>query len=70
MKNANLDKDDWECIYSCVFREYKKQFAKVVKDALGHKKVLDDTSAQRWLNLLHKIEAHIEMQAMGGQHNN
>lgn len=70
MKNANLDKDDWECIYSCVFREYKKQFAKVVKDALGHKKVLDNTSAQRWLNLLQKIEAHIEMHYIGGQGDN
>ena len=60
MKNANLDKDDWECIYTCVFREYKRQYAKVLKDALGHKKVLDDTSAQKWLNLLHKIDLILE----------
>ena len=60
-KDINLSSEEWEAIYTSVLREYKRVFAKVVKDAYGRKKMLDDTSTQRWLNLLHKIEAHIEL---------
>ena len=56
MKNVNLTGDEWEAIYTCVYREYKRQLAKSVRH-----KTLSDISCSRWLNLLKKVAAHIEM---------
>lgn len=59
-KNINFTDDEWQAIYTSVHREYKRQFSKSVRDAHGRKKILDDTSSKRWLDLLLKILAHID----------
>ena len=55
-KDLTLTPDEWECIYVSVLREYKRTFIRKVKH-----KMIDDGSAERWLNLLHKIEGHLEL---------
>ena len=60
-KNIELSIEEWESIYASVYREYKRTFTKVLHDSLKRRKYLSDTSAERWLNLIHKIEKHIEL---------
>lgn len=60
-KGIRLAPEDWEAIYACVLREYRRQFAKTVKDALGRRKALDDAACQRWLNLIEKLDARLEL---------
>lgn len=60
-KDIRLTIDEWEAVYACVIREYRRQFSKTLKDAIGRRKALDDPACQRWLDLLKKVEAHIEL---------
>ena len=63
-KSVNLTNEEWIAIHTCVLREYKRQYAKTIRDSLGRKKMLSDQAAQKWLALLHKVEAHIEMSSI------
>lgn len=58
-KDLSLTPDEWQVIYVSVLREYKRAFSRKVEH-----KMLDDGSAERWLNLLHKIEGHLELTEM------
>lgn len=56
MKDTRITPVEWQAIYTSVYREYKRAFARKVDH-----KMLDDGSAERWLMLLKKIEAHLEL---------
>lgn len=60
-KDIALSIEEWEAVYACVYREYKRTFARVLQDSLKRRKYLSDTSAERWLNLIHKIEKRTEL---------
>ena len=60
--NAELSFEEWQTIRARVEREYRRAYSRAVKG-----KELADSSHERWKTLLKKINAHLEMCAMGGQ---
>ena len=66
-KNINFTDDEWQCIYGCVFREYKRATNKYILDDKGHKKYLDDNAHRVWQNLLLKILCHIDCDKLDKQ---
>lgn len=60
--NAELSFDEWKTIRASVEREYRRAYSRAVKG-----KKLADSSHERWKVLIKKINAHLEMGAIGGQ---
>ena len=60
--NAELSFEEWQTIRASVEREYRRAYRRDVKG-----KELADSSHERWKVLIKKINARLEMSAMGGQ---
>lgn len=60
--NAELSFEEWQTIRASVEREYRRAYSRAVKG-----KVLADSSHECWKVLIKKINAHLEMSAMGGR---
>lgn len=58
--NAELTFEEWQTIRASVEREYRRAYSRAVKG-----KELADSSHERWKILIKKINAHLEMSAMG-----
>ena len=59
--NAELSFEEWKAIRASVEREYRRAYSR------AGSKELAESSHERWKVLIKKINAHLEMNAIGGK---